>query len=385
MIFYSIDDIFMKFKKLYDNGSIFKAFIEEKDIYPYVIKLKSLKQKDIVENFSIVLKEMESFKKIKLDIEYKEFKFKSLGSQSLPVAIVCNSREEFLNFINKQDEFKTYRIAYYKAIKEFTELKGLFIEKPKLLLEVESKLDSFLKIINYYCINPSPNIYIRELPMECIDTKFIEKNRKNLDLFLMSVLEDDLYDTNIVKLQEHGFERKYGLKYKLPLVRFRILDSNLYINGLSDVSTNIEEFKNLNFTCRRVFMVENEMTSLSFPDIKNAIVVFAKGHGVGLLKEVSWMRDKEIHYWGDIDMDGLAILSQARGYFPQIKSLFMDIETLEEFKELSVQSDNKVYKQLDNLTENEALLYDRLFNDYYGKNFRLEQERLPVLSRIFVE
>jgi len=37
------------------------------------------------------------------------------------------------------------------------------------------------------------------------------------------------------------------------------------------------------------------------------------------------------------------------------------------------------------LTEDEELLYERLFSDYYGENFRLEQERLPLLSKIFVE
>jgi len=132
-------------------------------------------------------------------------------------------------------------------------------------------------------------------------------------------------------------------------------------------------------------MVENEITALSFPAIKNAIVIFAKGYGVGVFKDVKWLNDKEIYYWGDIDMDGFAILSQARGYFPQIQSLFMDINTLEEFIDLGVKSSNKSYKKLLHLTEDEELLYERLFSDYYGENFRLEQERLPVLSRIFVE
>jgi hypothetical protein len=218
-----------------------------------------------------------------------------------------------------------------------------------------------------------------------VDTKFVEKNKKEIDLFLMSVLDDDLYDKAIVKLSNNGFEKKYGLKYKLPLVRFRILDSDLYLYGLSDISTNIDEFKNLSFTCKKVYMIENEITALSFPNIKDAIVIFAKGYGVGLFKDVKWLEDKEIYYWGDIDMDGFAILSQARGYFPQIKSIFMNIKTVEEFKELGVQSSDKVYKKLDNLAKEEALLYERLFSDYYGKNFRLEQERLPVLSRISVK
>jgi len=381
MIFYSTDEILKKFQKFYDNGTIFRAFIEEKEIFPCVVKLKSLKQKDLIENFSTVLKELERLKKIKLEINYKEFQFKSIGSQKLPISVTCRTIEEFLEFVGKADEYRNYKAGYYKATKEFPVLKELFVDKPKLLLETLPKLDKILKIISFYRANPHPNIYIRELPMVGIDTKFVEQNKKEIDLFLMSILNE----SNIVKLSNNGFEKKYGFKYKLPLVRFRILDSDLYLNGLSDVCTNIDEFRNLSLTCKRIFLVENEITALSFPNMKNAIVIFAKGYGVGLFKDVKWMRNKEIHYWGDIDMDGFAILSQARGYFPQIKSLFMDIETLEEFIDLGVKSNDKSYKKLINLTKNEALLYDRLFSDYYGENFRLEQEKLPVLSRILVK
>lgn len=385
MIFYSIEDIFKKFNKIYDNGLIFKELIYEEELFPLVVKLKTLRQKDIVENFLTIKKAIEKLQNTTLSIEYKEFKFKGIGSQELPVSVTCRTLEEFLKFIGKEEEYERYEINYHKAIKEFPKLKKLFSDKPKLLLEIESQLGKILKIITFFCAHPKPNIYIRELPMVGIDTKFVEKNKKAIDLFLIYVLDKDLYDGSIVKLSNNGFEKKYSFKYKLPLVRFRILDSDFYLKGLSDITTTIDEFQKLDFTCKKVFMVENEITALSFPAIKNAIVIFAKGYGVGLFKDVKWMRDKEIYYWGDIDMDGFAILSQARGYFPQIQSLFMDINTLEEFIDLGVKSSNKSHKKLPHLTKDEELLYDRLFHDYYGENFRLEQERLPVLSRIFVE
>jgi len=382
MIVYNQNEILKKFKKIYDSGAVFRAFMSDEELFPYCVKLKTLKQKDIVEYFSQISKEIEILKKLKLDIEYKEFRFKNIGLQKLPITLTCRSREEFLNFIDKKDEFENFKTRYFKATKEFPRLKKLFLEKPKLLLEID--LDKVLQTVTFLHNNPKPNIYAREFPMVGIDTKFIEKNKKTIDMFLVATLDIDLYN-NIDKLFYNGFERKYGLKYKLPLVRFRILDKDLYINGLSDLTINIEEFKNLSLTCRRVYIVENEITALSFPDIKDAIVIFGGGYSVGILEEVEWLKDKEIYYWGDIDMDGFAILSQARGYFLQIKSLFMDTQTIEEFGTLHVKSQNKQYKKLYNLTKEEMLVYERLFSDYYGENFRLEQERLPVLSRILVE
>ena len=380
-----IAEIFKKFNKIYDNGSIFQDLMDNEELFPLTLKLKTLTQKDIVENFLTIKKEIEKLQKTELHIEYKEFKFKGIGSQKLPFCVTCRTLEKFLKFIEKEEEYERYKIDYCKAVKEFPKLKKLFSDKPKLLLEIKLQLDKILQITAFYCANPKPNIYIRELPLRGIDTKFIEKNKKEIDLFLMCVLDDDLYDSNIAKLSNNGFEKKYNLKYKLPLVRFRILDSDLYLGGLSDITINIEEFQKLDFTCKKVYMVENEITALSFPAIKNAIVIFAKGYGVGLFKDVRWLIDKEIYYWGDLDMDGFAILSQARGYFPQIKSLFMGKEILEEFIDLGVKSSNKSYKKLLHLTEDEELLYERLFSDYYGENFRLEQERLPLLSKIFVK
>ncbi len=382
MIFYSKDDISCKFKKLYDDGTVFGVFLECKEMFPYVLKLKTLKEKFIVENFAQLSNEIEKLQKLKLDISYREFKFKKIGSQKLPVSLTCKTAEDFLDFIDKKDEFYSCKTSYYVALEKFLSLKKLFIEKPRLLFEKE--LHKILDIVAFFLDNPKPNIYIRELPLFGVDTKFIENNKKTIDMFLMSVLDENSYNA-IDKLANNGFEKKYGLKYKLPLVRFRILDCDLYINSMSDISITIEEFKTLNLGCKKVYMVENEVTALCFPDVKDAIVIFARGYSVGIFKSVGWLRDKEIYYWGDIDMDGFAILSQARGYFSQIKSLFMDEETIEEFSELKVKSHDKQYRELDNLTKNEMLVYDRLFCDYYGENFRLEQERLPVLSRILVK
>ena len=381
MIF-SVEEVLEKAQKLYSKGAVFRAFIDDEKIFPLTIKLKIMKQKDIIDNYFKIAKEVEKFKKLKLGVEYKEFKFKVIGSQRLPTAVVFKKREEFLDFIAKKEEFDEYSLGYCKAIEVSSKLKELFKERPKLLLDSLQELDRILRVVTFFKENPRPNIYIRELPLVGVDTKFVEKNRKTLDLFLMTVLDKDFYNSTKESLLRNGFERKYGLRYKLPLVRFRILDCSLHVEGLSDLTINIDEFKSLNLACRRVFMVENEITALCFPNLKESIVIFAQGYGVGILREVEWLKNRDIYYWGDIDMDGFAILSQARGYFPHIKSLFMDIETAQEFKELGVKSGCKPYKKLDNLTREEMILYDRVFNDYYGENFRLEQEKLPVLDRL---
>ena len=374
---YEISSIHSKAVRLYENGEIFRSYIEEEEIFPYTITLKKPTQKEVRLNLATLVDEVRALERLHLVLEYREFDFKSIGQQRLPVCVVFERREDFLRFIKKEEEFRGFSQAYEKAVDRFANLRELFLTKPKILLQGMAIIDSLLDVVDFFVHHPCPNIYVRELSIEGVDTKFIQKNRALLDVFLSVILNKESYNSSITKLSENGFERKYGLKYELPLVRFRILDEKLYINSLSDISLTTEEFKRLDIECERVYIVENKITMLSFPPLANSIVVFGNGYGVGRVKSAEWMRGKEIYYWGDIDMDGFAILSQARGYFPQIQSLFMDTKTLERFLDLAVASQDKSYRELKRLTEEEFLLYERLFQDYYDKNVRLEQERIP--------
>ena len=133
----------------------------------------------------------------------------------------------------------------------------------------------------------------------------------------------------------------------------------------------LNESKGLNLACKNIFIVENKATVLSFPMMKESIVIFGSGYKVGILKDTKWLKNKEIYYWGDIDIDGFAILSQIRGYFPQIKSIFMDKKTFDKFKDFIVQYKQLNSKELKNLTYSEQNLYNMI------ENKRLEQEKIP--------
>jgi len=363
--------------RLYEKGELFVSFMQSKNFFPYILPLKTPTQKELRLNFATLLDAIKKLQQLGLVLEYKEFAFKSMGVQSLPVRVVFESEIAFLAFIGKEEEFADFCRAYTKATELFPSLKELFLQKPKLLLENMHHLDTLLAIVRFFYENPSPNIYLRELPIIGVDTKFIQKNRAIVDALLMAVLDKSSYDSHITKLSESGFEKKYGLKYELPLVRMRILDKALYIYGLDDITVTTEEFCTLAIACENIFIVENKITMLSFPLVAKSIVLFGSGYGLGRLQDAEWMAEKNIYYWGDIDMDGFAILSQMRSYFCHTKSLFMDRETLEKFQDLAVASQEKSYKELEHLTKEEHLLYERLHSDYYGKNFRLEQERIP--------
>lgn len=72
-----------------------------------------------------------------------------------------------------------------------------------------------------------------------------------------------------------------------------------------------------------------------------SLVVFSFGYGLDSLKKVGWLADTAIHYWGDIDNHGFAMLDWLRCYYPHARSLLMDRPTLlahERYETLSMQA-----------------------------------------------
>jgi hypothetical protein len=81
---------------------------------------------------------------------------------------------------------------------------------------------------------------------------------------------------------------------------------------------------------------------------------------------------------GDLDIHGFAILSRARQQLPHLQSVLMDEATLLGHRDLWV-SEQEQYAapELPLLTGAELSVYRGLKQQQWGRNVRLEQERIP--------
>jgi len=173
-------------------------------------------------------------------------------------------------------------------------------------------------------------------------------------------------------------ESGYGLLAKPGTVRFRMLNPRHYLAGFSDVSVPVSQFARACPGVTRVFITENEINGLAFPDKQDSMVVFGGGYGVDRLAEVDWLRGKEVFYWGDIDTHGFAILDRLRASLPHARSLMMDEATLLEHRLMwgSEDQDKRFSGTLARLDERELALFDALRSDVHGSRIRLEQARI---------
>ncbi len=299
------------------------------------------------------------------------------GEITLPENVFFQDTENYLKFIKKTSDFESFKNIYSFLISEIPKLQNWILKNPLQVTFLTEKWTDLLKICKYFLYSHNPNslLYVRQLPIE-IHTKFIENNKAVLSSILNEILPENKINSTFGGTKDNNFEKRFYLNYDKALIRFRILDKNLYINNLSDISILPDEFFNIKIDCKNVFIVENLMNLLTFPKIEKSIVVWGKGNRVNTIKTANWLRDKNIYYWGDIDTWGLHILSSLREHFNDVKSILMNKVIFEKYEKFAVKEKTSNPKKPKNLTGEEKELFEYLLTLPKEKN-RLEQEHIP--------
>ena len=229
---------------------------------------------------------------------------------------------------------------------------------------------------------PRPEIYLRQVDLAGIHSKFIEGQRGVLAELLDLALPADAIDAAASGAAQ--FTRRYGFRDKPLRVRFRWLDPQApdwVSGGDGDYTVSQVAFARMEPTARRVFITENDINFLPFPPAADSLVVFGAGYGFEALAQAGWLATRGLHYWGDIDTHGFAILDQLRAHHPHVKSFLMDRQTLLAHRPQWTVEPQPTVRDLPRLCDDERTLYDDVrwlrLND---QPLRLEQERVSFGS-----
>jgi hypothetical protein len=207
--------------------------------------------------------------------------------------------------------------------------------------------------------------YLRQVDVPGVDTKFVERHRPLLAQLLG------------VPTPRAGFLDALGLSAKPEAVRLRFARGAVdALPSLTEATLRVDELAEADVSVRTAVIVENEITFLSLPVPTHGVVLWGKGFEVDRAASLPWLREAELHYWGDLDTHGFAILHQLRAWLPQTRSFLMDRDTLLAHRERWGSEGTPTAARLDRLTDEEAALYADLVGDRYGEAVRLEQERI---------
>ncbi|KTC72389.1 hypothetical protein Lbir_1164 [Legionella birminghamensis] len=365
-----------KLEALWDSGRLLTELLEPSDFFPLRFPLKAPSPADLGQRFADAqnwVSEIRSLSSIPgFHLEWQVVNHRLLGRNELPKSLFIASVQDVLAWLGKRRKGELFLRVASQILAEIPALRTWIIKKPHQVLIYHEVMPRLLRVMQWMLQNPKPGIYMRQLSLPEIDSKFIEQHQS-----ILSEWFDLLLPVDAIQQQwsaRANFAARYGFNEKPNLVRFRILDETCHIQGLSDLSITTKAFSKLALPVQTVFIVENDINALVFPRIPRSLVIFGRGYGFDFLEQASWLSDKAVWYWGDIDTHGFAILNQCRKILPQTKSFLMDENTLLSHKMHWTIEPKQNQSSLNYLTADEQLLYEALQTQRFGTRLRLEQE-----------
>ncbi len=365
-------------KKRWDSGRILRTLLMADDLFPLRLPLKRPKSNEVNENFAEIsrwIKRLRDQSRQGIGFGYelieKEMVHRQSGRNLLPTHAVVPTVRDALRLLKKEREADKFLKIAGIISADWPALLEWAGQYPHKVLTAGDDWTGILAVLKWFSLNPCCGLYMRQLDIPGIDSKFIEQRKGILTELLNVILPEDTVDHSAP-----SFEQRFGLRVKPVQVRMRLLDQVQYIQGFSDLTIPVEQLKDWSPAVNRVFITENEINGLCFPDTANSLVIFGLGYGVDILRAVTWLKEKKIYYWGDLDTHGFAMLDQVRSFLPQACSMLMDENTLFTHRDLWSVEDKPFPGQLTRLTQEEDRLFCSLKDNTWGKGVRLEQERV---------
>lgn len=376
-------DIKTKLAKRWLTHYLPDSLAAESEIFPLRIGLKPPTDKQILQDFEAVKHWVQSYAQLEnppFEIEWQT-KRTTLGKNDLPHALVFANLAQLAAFINKTAELKTYQALTKSILQAFPQLQTFCQKQPAQVLAYDQQAWlSLIAFLQWRVENPIPNIYLRQVPLAELDSKFLEAHKAVLASCLDWILPSEQIRAEFSGVKQ--FCARYGFLDQAEQLQARLLDPNQTLNGFKTFSAPFAEWQDFQpqaYGIQQVFITENKVNFLAFPDRSNSLILFGKGFGFEHWKQLVWLKDLPIVYWGDIDTHGFAILNQLRQVWPQTQSLLMDEATLLEHQALWGVEPQPTQAELTTLTETEQQLYQQLQQNQLGHNIRLEQERISFV------
>ncbi len=367
------DEIVTKANRLYPK--MIQAWLKGDEIFPHVLRSSKALSKDVANNIAAV-RELRSGSKSALGcgytVEWTERRLKDFGRNEVPDRILFETREDLLRLIGKFDEFATLQSAVTTIRNQMPQLEDWLRSRTKLLISVADVVDDLIHVTQWFQQHPRPGCFTREIPVD-VDTKFVEEHQRVLQEWFDV---DGVLPADAIRSHEKQFFRRYGLRDKEPFVLIRFLDAAIQQRlgfPCDELRLPLTTLKTLPISDCRVFVLENETNVRTFPRTANGIVLFGSGNAAVSLSDLTWLNNNQVTYWGDLDVDGLEILSRFRRLVPNVRSQMMDLKTLQQHESLTGSGNGRQPPTPALLTNAER----DAFHICASENIRLEQERIP--------
>ncbi|HET7313779.1 DUF3322 domain-containing protein [Salinisphaera sp.] len=381
-------DLRAQLERRWARGELLAARVTGESLFPLALRLKNPSGGDIARHFDAVRAWIDALRQASAEargfgytLTWQSVRNRVHGANDVPTGASVATAEDGLKLIGRSRDAARFDSIIEQTRENQPTLLDWLARRPLTALEHADDWPRLLTLVDWFVAHPRPGCYRRQLDIAGVDTKFIETRRRVIGELLDLTLPAAAIDAQHTGAA--GFDARYGLRGKPPRLRFRLLDSQLAIAGLTDLAVPAAEFAGLTLdrrtpTVETVFITENEINGLAFPPVERALVIFGLGYALDALADIAWLHRVAVYYWGDLDTHGFAMLDRLRRYLPHAESLLMDRATFDAYLHLA---GNESAKQrftgtLTRLTMAEQELFETLRDNALADNLRLEQEHI---------
>ncbi len=375
------NDIVGQLQRLWDRGVVLCEVAGGPAVFPYRFRLSRPRTADLGSRYDDVRRWIRALGAVpEIRIEWESAGGRSIGRNDIPAHVWLDDLDAAGRLLGTTDSLQQFRLVVSRTSELMPDLCEWLKVHPLVALSVADRWVDLLAVVSWMLRNDPSDVYVRQLDLPRVNTKFVEINRVVIGSILDAMLPADAIDSSFSSTA--NFARRYRFRVPPATVTLRSLDPDqpvrLALNepvSVADrpIAMTLDDFGRLQGV-RRVFVTENYVNFLAFPNVTDAIIVFGQGFDVGKLSQAPWLHGVPVHYWGDIDTYGFAILDHLRSLLPSVRSMLMDRETLLRHEAQWVIEDKPTRRDLAHLTGSETALYDDLRDNRIGVRVRLEQE-----------
>lgn len=216
MTWTTFSDVKAQVQKLWDRGRILSPLAGGEDLFPLRLILKGPSSSELSERFDEVRIWIEKLRKEegRYRIVYREVRHRIIGANSVPAEIWIDGLENAISIIGKKKECTRFRGIVELVARTHPELMEWIRKRPLNALEFCDVLPRLLDVVSWTRNNPRPGIYLRQIDIPGIHTKFIESHRA-----VLSELLDMALPSGIIDLDAKGvanFCQRYGFRQHCP-------------------------------------------------------------------------------------------------------------------------------------------------------------------------
>lgn len=366
-------DVVATLQRRWDRGEFLAAFAEDRPWQPLDVALREPTARDLANRFGEVRAWVERWRGSDgrgMRLETRTVGGRVVGTNEIPHKVWIDSYDQLWSLIGTSRQVCRFTELLAATRTHAPRIAEWMVSKPLEALRFADEWDKLINTVLWIACHASRDKYLRQIDVPGVDTKFIEGHRG-----ILSALLDRQLPANRVDYTRppSDFAGRYRFRTKPDYVRFRWPGHR---NGYTEMSVQAAELADTPPDCSTVFVIENEITYLAFPPPEGSVVIFGGGYALSRLNWLSWLADRDLTYWGDIDTHGFAILNQLRRRYPHARSMLMDRPTLLSHETHWTQEPTPVNAHLELLTSDEAALYTDLVEGVLGDAVRLEQERV---------